>query len=109
MIKQNNKHKFNFNLKRVRKIMETRLNHDSDRVETLERQLREARELAAESDRKFEEVSRKLVVLESDVERSEDRAGHSQNKIAKLEEELRLVNNALKTLELNEEKVILFS
>ena len=36
--------------------METRLNHDSDRVETLERQLREARELAAESDRKFEEV-----------------------------------------------------
>lgn len=41
---------------RVRKLMETRLNHDSDRVETLERQLREARELAAESDRKFEEV-----------------------------------------------------
>ena len=37
--------------------METRLNHDSDRVETLERQLREARELAAESDRKFEEVN----------------------------------------------------
>ena len=29
------------------------------------------------------------------------------SKIAKLEEELRLVNNALKTLELNEEKVIL--
>lgn len=42
---------------RVRKLMETRLNHDSDRVETLERQLREARELAAESDRKFEEVN----------------------------------------------------
>lgn len=41
---------------RVRKLMETRLNHDSDKVELLERQLREARELAAESDRKFEEV-----------------------------------------------------
>jgi hypothetical protein len=36
--------------------METRLNHDSDRVETLEKALREARELAAESDRKYEEV-----------------------------------------------------
>lgn len=36
--------------------METRLNHDSDRVEMLERQLKEARDLAAESDRKFEEV-----------------------------------------------------
>ena len=38
--------------------METRLNHDADRVETLERQLREARDLAAESDRKYEEVWR---------------------------------------------------
>lgn len=36
--------------------METRLNHDSDKVEMLERQLRDAKELAAESDRKFEEV-----------------------------------------------------
>ena len=78
--------------------MESRLNHDSDRVELLEKQLKEARDLAAESDRKFEEafsliflfsifflnnlnlfiqVSRKLVVLESDVERSEDKASHS--------------------------------
>jgi hypothetical protein len=37
--------------------MESRLNHDSDRVETLEKQLKEARDLAAESDRKFEEVN----------------------------------------------------
>ena len=36
--------------------MESRLNHDSDRVELLEKQLKEARDLAAESDRKFEEV-----------------------------------------------------
>ena len=32
---------------------------------------------------------------------------HACSKIAKLEEELRLCNNALKTLEINEEKVIL--
>ena len=37
--------------------MESRLNHDSDRVEVLEKQLREAKELAAESDRKYEEVN----------------------------------------------------
>lgn len=36
--------------------METRLSHDSDRVELLERQLKEAKELASESDRKYEEV-----------------------------------------------------
>lgn len=45
--------------------METRLNHDSDRVELLEKQLREARELAAESDRKFEEVFN-LLTLEQE-------------------------------------------
>lgn len=37
--------------------MESRLNHDSDRVETLEKQLRDAKELASESDRRYEEVS----------------------------------------------------
>lgn len=37
--------------------MEGRLNHDSDRIEVLERQLKEAKELAAEADRKYEEVS----------------------------------------------------
>jgi hypothetical protein len=36
--------------------METRLSHDGDRVETLEKQLKEAKDLASESDRKFEEV-----------------------------------------------------
>ena len=36
--------------------METRLNHDGDRVEALEKQLREARDLASESDSKYEEV-----------------------------------------------------
>ncbi len=45
-----------YDYKRVRKIMESRLNHDSDRMETLERQLKEAKELASEADRKYEEV-----------------------------------------------------
>ena len=44
--------------------METRLNHDCDRVEMLERQLKEARDLAAESDRKYEEVNYRLFLQE---------------------------------------------
>ena len=45
--------------------METRLNHDINRVETLERQLGEARKLAAECDRKFEQVykSAKIILI----------------------------------------------
>ena len=38
-------------------MMEARLNNDNDRIEVLEKQLREAKELAADSDRKYEEVS----------------------------------------------------
>ena len=37
--------------------MESRLNSDSDRIETLEKQLKEVKDLASESDRKYEEVS----------------------------------------------------
>ena len=42
---------------RSRKMLENQLNLGSDRTETLETQLKEARTLAAESDRKFDEVS----------------------------------------------------
>ena len=40
--------------------MESRLNHDSDRIEVLEKKLKEANSLASESDRKFEEVSKSI-------------------------------------------------
>jgi len=38
-------------------MLENQLNLGSDRTETLETQLKEARTLATESDRKYEEVS----------------------------------------------------
>lgn len=47
---------FSFNF-RSRKMLENQLNLGSDRTENLESQLKEARTLAAESDRKYDEVS----------------------------------------------------
>ena len=44
--------------------MESRLNHDSDRVEMLEKHLKEARELVTESDSKFEEVREIIFQIE---------------------------------------------
>merc|ERR1711890_187116 len=46
----------------------------------------------------------KLVILESDLERAEERAGCGEGKIVELEEELRVVGNNLKSLEVSEEK-----
>ncbi|KAI4458883.1 tropomyosin [Holotrichia oblita] len=49
-------------------------------------------------------VARKLVIMEIDLERAEERAVQSDRKIVELEEELRVVGNNLKSLEVSEEK-----
>jgi len=43
-------------------------------------------------------------MMEQDLERAEERAEHSDAKIVELEEELRVVGNNLKSLEVSEEK-----
>ncbi len=48
---------------RSRKTLENQLNLGSDRTEILEVQLKEARALAAESDRKYDEVSCLILVF----------------------------------------------
>ncbi|KAI4458888.1 tropomyosin [Holotrichia oblita] len=52
-------------------------------------------------------VARKLVIMEIDLERAEERAVQSDRKIVELEEELRVVGNNLKSLEVSEEKATL--
>ena len=49
-------------------------------------------------------------MVEADLERAEERAETGESKIVELEEELRVVGNNLKSLEVSEEKVgVLFS
>ena len=54
------------------------------------------------------QVARKLAMVEADLERAEERAETGESKIVELEEELRVVGNNLKSLEVSEEKVISF-
>merc|ERR1739848_233222 len=49
-------------------------------------------------------LPKKLITCESDLERAEERADTSEHKIIELEEELRVVGNNLKSLEVSEEK-----
>ena len=53
----------------------------------------------------FSQVARKLAMVEADLERAEERAETGESKIVELEEELRVVGNNLKSLEVSEEKV----
>merc|ERR1712200_194613 len=63
-----------------------------------------AKLIAEEADKKYEEVARKLAMVEADLERAEERAETGESKIVELEEELRVVGNNLKSLEVSEEK-----
>merc|ERR1719400_2250580 len=72
--------------------------------EEVDEMIREAKFLAEEADRKYDEVARKLAMVEADLERAEERAETGESKIVELEEELRVVGNNLKSLEVSEEK-----
>jgi hypothetical protein len=47
-------------------------------------------------------------MVEADLERAEERAETGESKIVELEEELRVVGNNLKSLEVSEEKVYIY-
>jgi len=72
----------------------------------LESQLGQARLIAEESDKKYEEMARRIAMLEADLERAEERASVGESKIVELEEELRVVGNNMKSLEVSEEKAM---
>merc|ERR1712141_307201 len=60
--------------------------------------------MVEESDIKYDEAARKLAMAEGDLQRAEDRAHGGENKIVDLEEELRMIGENLKALEVAEEK-----
>ncbi|XP_063368102.1 uncharacterized protein LOC134656487 isoform X9 [Cydia amplana] len=59
---------------RARKVLENKSLTDEERMDALENQLKEARFLAEEADKKYDEVARKLAMVEADLERAEERA-----------------------------------
>merc|ERR1712029_890851 len=63
------------------------------------------KQMVEESDIKYDEVARKLAMVEGDLQRAEDRAESGENKIVDLEEELRMIGENLKALEVAEKKL----
>merc|ERR1712192_265024 len=63
-----------------------------------------AREKAEAADANYDEVAKKLATCEGDLVKAEERADVGEDKIIELEEELRVVANNLKSLEVVEEK-----
>merc|ERR1739842_254756 len=59
---------------------------------------------AEAADTSYDEVNKSLAACDSDLEKAEERADTGEMKILELEEELRVVANNLKSLEVAEEK-----
>jgi len=89
---------------KARKILETRSFADDERIGQLEEQVKEAKYIAEDADRKYDEAARKLAITEVDFERVESRLEAGEAKITELEEELRVVGNNMKSLEISEQE-----
>uniref|UniRef100_A0A2K6K7D5 Tropomyosin 3 n=1 Tax=Rhinopithecus bieti TaxID=61621 RepID=A0A2K6K7D5_RHIBE len=74
------------------KVIENQALKDEEKMELQEIQLKEAKHIAEEADRKYEEVVHKLVIIEGDMEGTEEQA-------ELLDEQIRLMDQNLKCLE----------
>lgn len=72
----------------------------------LEVTLKDDKYTLAESERKYEDIARKLATKEDEMARSNERCTGGEKKIIDLEEELKVVGQNLQQLEVSEEKAL---
>ncbi|XP_022108277.1 tropomyosin isoforms c/e-like isoform X5 [Acanthaster planci] len=89
---------------RATKALETRGMADDDKINELETKVRSYKEAAEESDRKYDEVFRKLTVTEQDLERSDERCKDLDCKLVELTEQVSNLQAAHKSAEARYEK-----
>ncbi|KAM9197405.1 uncharacterized protein PS065_017747 [Dugong dugon] len=83
-------------------VIENRAVKDEETMELQEIQLNEAKHIAQEADRKYEEVAPKLVIVEGEC--TEERAELAESGCREMHEQIRLMNQNLKCLSAAEEK-----
>jgi len=91
---------------KLRTELEQGISSNEEDIDELEKQLKDARLIMAESERKYEDISRKHTSMESEAQRAAERAEHDESKIIDLEEELKIVGQNLQQLEVSEEKAM---
>lgn len=89
---------------RMCNVLADRSRLDEERMEKLMSELKDARLIAEDADAKSDEISRKLQFVEEELEAAEERVKTSEAKIVEREDELFIVQNIVKSLEVSEEK-----
>merc|ERR1712215_97905 len=78
--------------------LETKYESNADKIESLEKQVVEAKQIAEENDQHCEEIARKLKLAELQKDKAERKAERSENKIKELERELGRVADSMQSL-----------
>jgi len=89
---------------RMAKVLQNRASEDEKKMVGLAEQLKDAQKMAEDADKNYDEASKKMTTCEAQLEVDGERADLSEFKIIELEEELKVVANNLKSLEVSEEK-----
>merc|ERR1712212_986520 len=84
--------------------LENGVSSNEEQIDGLEKQLKDAQFMHRESERKYEDISRKMATLDADAARGNERADGAEKKILDLEEELKVVGQSLQQLEVGEEQ-----
>merc|ERR1712087_898848 len=94
-------------VERARKILENKGMQNDERIDSLDANIIIATSVAIDSSRKMEEASRKLAMTQVDLERTLSRCEESEVEIQELEDELKVVGQNMKTLELFETEALM--
>jgi len=89
-----------------RKLLEAKNMVNEERIDSLESQITTASEVAQVSTRNQEEISRKLAMTQVELDRTVEKAVEAEAKIQELEEQLNVVGQNMKTLELSETQAL---
>ena len=89
---------------RMKKVLENRAADDEKKLVRLAEELKEAQKQAEDADKMYDETQKKMMETERNLEVSDERASVGEFKIIELEEELKVVANNLRSLEVSEDK-----
>ncbi len=91
--------------KRV-KILQSKTMTNEVLLEELDKDVKEAKFMHEDGDRKYVEISRRQGVMDDELKRAMERAAMAEDKNISLEEELRNVGENMKQLEVSEERAL---
>ena len=91
---------------KARNFLESFISNNEEDIDELENHFKDAKFVLADSERKYEDISRKYVNIQSEKDRAFLRADEEEKKMIELEDELKIVGSNLQLLEVSEEDAL---